>query len=414
MRPAICRGEYVSQPTSILLVGVGPALSRLQRALSAHFLTVESARNIAETRELTLRCRFHLLVLVDPRGPWQELRESLEGCDGLPAAILLIADKSRAETAVEALRDGVSDVLLRPFPTEEIVTAVNAICRKRASGDRTRLGRGGLPLIGNSGPMHDIRVSIDAIAPTAATVLIKGEAGTGRTLLARLLHAQSGRRGPFIPVNCRTQADGLPDTAKQAAATIYLANVDALPMDLQEKLLRNMDEAARADNRIVASTEANLAELVARQRCRDDLFQRLNVIRIALPPLRKRRADIPLLAAHFIESLSAVMGVPPVRFEPDELEALGDYDWPGNVRELRNVVEQTLLRGRIPADALAGSVGRDPGTPDYPLDWTLEQVKRHHMACVLEACDGNKSAAARRLDISRKTLDRKLGASGPE
>ena len=390
----------MSQPLSILLVGAGPALSRLRRALSTHFLTVESARNLDETRELTRRCRFHLLVLVDPAAPWHELRESLRSCDGLPAAILVIADESGASTAVEALRDGVSDVLLRPFPTEDLVAAVNAICRESGSGDRTRSGRGGMLLIGNSGPMQDLRVLVERIAPTAATVLIEGEAGTGRTLLARLLHEQSGRPGPFIHVDCTAIAGTAPDIAKQAGATLFLDNVEALPMDLQGKMLRNMGEGASADNRIVASTKANLAELVVRQRFRDDLYHRVNVLRIALPPLRERREDIPALAAHFVDGLSTSMELPAVRFERDELEALGSYDWPGNVRELRDVVEQTFGRGR--------------GTPDYPLDWTLEQVKRHHMACVLDACDGNKSAAARRLDISRKTLDRKLGASGPE
>ena len=402
----------MSQPLSILLVGAGPALSRLRRALSTHFLTVESARNLDETRELTLRCRFHLLVLVDPSEPWHELRDTLASCDGLPAAILVIADESRAGTAVEALRDGVSDVLLRPFPTEDLVATVKAICSDTASGDREGLRRGGVPLIGNSGPMQDLRVLVERIAPTAATVLIEGEAGTGRTLLAQLLHEQSGRPGPFIPVDCTAIAGRVPDISKQAGATLFLANVEALPVDLQRKMLRNMGGGASADNRIVAATKANLSELVVRQRFRDDLYHRLNVMRIALPPLRERREDIAVLAAHFIRALSRRMELPPVRFEADELEALGNYDWPGNVRELRDVVEQTLLRGRMPADALSGSVGRGRGTPDYPLDWTLEQVKRHHMACVLDACDGNKSAAARRLDISRKTLDRKLGASG--
>ena len=407
-------GKALSHPTSILLVGAGPAVPRLRRALSTHFLTVQSARSLDETRELTPRCRFHLLVLVDPAQPWPELRRSLEACDGLPAAVLLIADRARAETAVAALRDGLSDALLRPFSTDDLVATVHAVCGERAARERNRLAGGGLPLIGDSAPMREIRALIEQLAPTAATVLVEGEAGTGRTLLARLLHERSGRPGPFIAVDCAKIAGAIPDTAKQAGNTLFFASVDTLPMDLQAKLLRSMEAGAGADNRIIASTTANLAELVARQRFRDDLHQRLNVMRIALPPLRQRRSDIPLLVTHFSDTLSAAMGATPVRLEPDELEALGDYDWPGNVRELRNVVEQTLLRGRMPADALAGSVGPRSVTPDYPLDWTLEQVKRHHMACVLEACDGNKSAAARRLGISRKTLDRKLGTSAHE
>ena len=412
--PDVATGEFVSHSTSILLLGDGPEVSRLRQRLARHFLAVERARTLDEARELTQRCRFHLLVLVDPPGRWQSLQQALEEGADLPSATLLVADKTRAETAVAALRGGVSDVLLRPFSTEELVATVNGICRNGASGDRGRLGRGTWALIGNSAPMRDIRVLIERIAPTAATVLIEGEAGTGRKMIARLLHEQSGRQGPFIPADCKTIAGDIPDTTKQAAATLYLENVDALPIDLQGKLLRNMEEGARADARIVASTQATLKDLVARGRFRSDLCHRLGAVRIALPPLRERRADIPLLAVQFVDSLSAEMELPPVHFEADELEALRNYDWPGNVRELRNVVEQTLLRGRMPADALAGAIGRGPVTPDYPLDWTLEQVKRHHMACVLEACDGNKSAAARRLDISRKTLDRKLGAFGRE
>ena len=404
----------MSHSTSILLLGDGPEVSRLRQRLARHFLAVERARTFDEARELTQRCRFHLLVLVDPPGPWQSLQQALEEGADLPSATLLIADKSRAETAVLALRGGVSDALLRPFSTEELVASVNDICRKGAAGDRGRPGGGRSALIGNSAPMRDIRMLIERIAPTLATVLIEGEAGTGRSLLARLLHEQSGRRGSFIPVDCTAHAGGIPETPVQADATVFLDNVQELPMDLQGQLLRSMEEGARADNRIVASTQASLEDLVARRRFRSDLCHRINAVRIALPPLRERRADIPLLAAHFVDSLSGEMELPPVRFEADELEALRNYDWPGNVRELRDVVEQTLLRGRMPADALAGAIGHGPVTADYPLDWTLEQVKRHHMACVLDACDGNKSAAARRLDISRKTLDRKLGAFGRE
>ena len=172
--------------------------------------------------------------------------------------------------------------------------------------------------------------------------------------------------------------------------------------------------APAAARRIMASTQATLGELVARGRFRADLYHRLNVLRIGLPPLRERREDIPLLAAHFAQKLAAEAGLPQVEFRPAEIEAMLAYDWPGNVAELRSAVEQTLLRGQLPADALVGAVERDTGTADYPLDWTLEQVKRHHMICVLDACDGNKSAAARRLDISRKTLDRKLGPANHE
>jgi DNA-binding NtrC family response regulator len=199
-----------------------------------------------------------------------------------------------------------------------------------------------------------------------------------------------------------------------APGTLCLHEIHALPLPLQAEMLRNMEAGAAGSHRIVASTRPNLAELVSRQRFREDLLHRLNAMRIGLPPLRERREDIPRLVAHFVDRLSVEAGLSRVEFQPAEIEAIERYDWPGNVRELRDTVEQTLLRGRLPADALTGKVGGRAVTPDYPLDWTLEQVKRHHMACVLDACDGNKSAAARRLDISRKTLDRKLGAFGRE
>ncbi len=413
----------MQQPASILVLGDGIEASRLRQRLSRHFLAVENARSFDESRELSRRCRFHVLVVVDPPTAWHELQQALEACEELPSATLLVTEKSRAETAVEALRGGVSDVLLRPFTTDELVAAVTAVCGGASLGLRVPLTRPGPTLVGETGPMRDIRALVDRIGATAATVLIEGEAGTGRKLLARLLHNRGGLPGPFIAVDCRkTDRVALTRTLgrEAGAGTLFLDEIGALPLDLQAELLRSMaggsaetDGGPRTAGRIAASTQMNLAELVARQRFREDLWHRLRVMRIGLPPLRERRADIPLLAAYFADRLSAEMGRPPVELEAAELEALVEYDWAGNVTELRRVIEQTLLRGQLPADALVGSVARNTGTPDYPLDWTLEQVKRHHMACVLDDCDGNKSAAARRLDISRKTLDRKLGASGP-
>jgi DNA-binding NtrC family response regulator len=404
-------------------------MSRLRQRLARRFLAVESARSIDEARELALRCRFHLLMLVDPAEPWPVLRQAFDDCEGLPSEILLVADKSRADAAVEALRGGVSDVLLRPFSTEELVAAVAAVCGDGGSRSQTQPGDPRLALVGDSGPLREIRALADHIAPCSSTVLIEGETGTGRTQLARLLHEQSGRRGPFVPIECRSiDADrlereffGRPGDAPAGGSTLYLAEIHEMPLHLQAAMLRSMEKTAPAAERgapvavrIVASTHADLAGLVARHRFREDLYHRLNAIRIGMPPLRERRADIPLLVAHFVESLSAGMGLPSLELQSSELDALARYDWPGNVTELRRAVEQTLLRGQLPADAFTGAVEERATTPDYPLDWTLEQVKHHHMACVLEACDGNKSAAARRLDISRKTLDRKLGGFGRE
>lgn len=430
-------------PSAILLLGSGPESSRLQRVLSRHFLTVESARTLGETPELTRRCRFHRLVLVDPVGPWDKLRRTLDACAGLPPDIFMIIDRSRADSAVDALRDGIADVLMRPFSSDELVTALTAARSRRSARPGGPAPGAPHELIGNSRAMRSVVALIERLAPTPATVLVEGETGTGRDLVARLLHDLGGRQGPFIHVDCASVAPDELETELfgQASATVstgtparegallsagggtlYLDEVHELPMRTQARLRRALEEKAvrpagsqrdvPVDCRVVASAGPDLAGHVAQRRFRADLFRRLSVVSIGLPPLRKRKADIPLLAAHFADRLSAEMGLAPLEFEPAQMEQLRRHDWPGNVRELHDLVEQALLLDRPPAEALIKPPERGSGAPDYPLDWTLEQVKQHHMARVLAASDGNKSAAARRLGVSRKTLDRKLGTRG--
>ncbi|WP_405229783.1 sigma-54-dependent transcriptional regulator [Lentisalinibacter sediminis] len=433
----------MSRPTSILLLGGARAeASRLRRALDRHFLLVEEAPDLDEARKLMRRCRFHRLVVVDPKESWSTLRRALDQCDGVPAEIFVIAGEDRAAMAIDALRGGASDVLLRPFPTDELVKVLAKPARRQASRNQRR-GTGTAPrrLVGDSPSMQAVRSLIARVAPTRATVLIEGEAGAGKELVARLLHEGSGRRGPFVPVNCGAIASDLLESelfghepgaftsadrkreglfVAAGRGTLFLDEIDELPLDTEVKLLRALEEQTirpvgsdreiPVDCRIVASTRSNLADLVATGRFREDLYYHLNVIRIEVPPLRERRQDIALLAAYFADRLAADMGLLVGAIEPAHLAAFEAHDWPGNVRELRNVVERTLHLGGLPPDSLEPGA-RPAEPPDYPLDWTLEQVKHHHMTRVLEASGGNKSAAARRLDISRKTLERKLGTS---
>jgi len=439
-------GRFVPQSISILLLGgAGSEAARLRRTLARHFLLVEHARDLDAAHELTERCRFHCLVLVDPQEPWDTLRGAIGESKGLPSQVLMVADRNRAETAVDALRSGISDVLLRPFSTEQLVAAMTKLGDDPVSRPRRRIAETRRKLVGDTPSIQAVRALIKRIAPTPANVLIEGETGTGKELVARLLHEHSGRKGPFIPVNCSAIAPDLLESelfghtrgaftsanrmreglfVAAGGGTLFLDEINEMRLDMEVKLLRTLEEntirpvgsdrEVPVDCRIVASTQADLGELVEQQRFREDLYYRLNVIRIAVPPLRDRREDVSLLAAHFVDNLSAEMGIAPVDLELLQLEALRTHDWPGNVRELRNVVEQTLLLGRLPSESLLKPSRHRAGTPDYPLDWTLEQVKHHHMARVLESSDGNKSAAARRLDISRKTLERKLGANGRE
>jgi DNA-binding NtrC family response regulator len=167
------------------------------------------------------------------------------------------------------------------------------------------------------------------------------------------------------------------------------------------------------DVRIVASTQQDLRALVRERRFREDLYFRLNVAQVELPSLRERPEDIPLLARHFMELLSADLGMAPLPLDAAAVARLQEHDWPGNVRELKNFVERSLMLGSLALDKLEpGPAKTAEESASYPLDWTLEEVKQHHMARVLRAFGGNKSAAARRLGISRKTLERRIPLDG--
>jgi two-component system NtrC family response regulator len=351
----------------LLLGGAGSEAARLRRTLARHFLLVEHASDLDAARKLTQRCKFHSLVLVDPQEPWDTLSSSIGKNAALPSQVVMVADRDRADTAVDALRGGVSDVLLRPFSTEQLVAAMSKLeDEPRPRGPTTQAQR---KLVGDTPAILDVRALIKRIAPTPATVLIQGETGTGKELVARLLHEHSGLKGPFIPVNCSAIAPDLLESelfghtrgaftsanhvreglfVAARGGTLFLDEINEMRLDMEVKLLRTLEESTirpvgsdreiPVDCRIVASTQADLAELVAEQRFRDDLYYRLNVIRIGVPPLRERTEDIPLLTAHFMDNLAAEMGRPPIELEPAHLEELKAHDWPGNVRELRNVV----------------------------------------------------------------------------
>ncbi len=294
-------------------------------------------------------------------------------------------------------------------------------------------------LVGESAALRELRRVLRRVAPMPSTVLLEGETGTGKELAARALHRWSGRTGRFVPVNCGAFTPELLEAAlfghvkgaftgaQQAreglclhasGGTLFLDEIGEMPLSLQAHLLRMLeqrrvrpvgaDREVAVDLRVVAATHRNLAEEVAAGRFREDLYYRLNVLRLRLPPLRERREDIPVLVRHFVQCLARDLGreAPPLRAA--DLQPLMDHPWPGNVRELRNVVERCLLLGTRPArclDALAPPAGHpDPAGADL----RLASVERRHILHVLALEGGNKSAAARRLGIARKTLERKL------
>jgi DNA-binding NtrC family response regulator len=296
-------------------------------------------------------------------------------------------------------------------------------------------------ILGQSAAIQRVCDTVQRIAPTNATILLEGETGTGKELVAQAIHTRSSRPGPFVPLNCGSISSELLEselfghtkgafTSAHAAreglfsfasgGTIFLDEISELPLSMQAKLLRVLeDRRIRAvgsdrefaiDARVIAATNRSLRTRVREGRFREDLFFRLDVLTITIPPLRERVEDIAELARHFCQTLARDLGVPPLPMGHDDLRAMQAYSWPGNVRELRNIIERSLLMGSLPAESLNEDTRTTTHEAGLPLDWTLAEVEKHHFLRVLEAANGNKSAAARRLGVSRKTLERKLKA----
>lgn len=433
---------------SVLIVGGDAAFrSRVRAGIGKHVALVDSADGAAKAGQLMSRCHFEFLV-VDTELPDAPALDWIAGLqkDGIAPHIVMSARRPDAPLLMEAMRRGVRDVLERPFEIEQLLASLQrAASGPRALAARTRLPEPGgavmrhRELIGESASMRGVRALIRRIAPLPGTVLIEGETGTGKELVARWLHALSARRGAFVAVNCGAIAPDLLESelfghtkgaftsAHQVreglfvaarGGTLYLDEISEMPVSLEVKLLRVLEEATirpvgadhevPVDVRIVASTQTDLLSLVRERRFREDLYFRLNVAQVSLPPLRERREDVPTLARHFMDRLSADLGIAPLVLDTAAFARLQDHDWPGNVRELKNFIERSLMLGGLALDQLVREADEiEEEVAAYPLDWTLEEVKEHHMARVLRAVGGNKSAAARRLGISRKTLERR-------
>lgn len=378
-------------------------------------------------------------------------------------AILMTA-YADLETAIQALRAGASDFLLKPFRSNQVINAV-ARCLERRRLQRENFvlrhelssakNQGLLRdnLLGHSPMIDEVRRSIARVAPHPTTVLLTGPSGSGKEVAARSLHALSDRAGkPFVAVNCAAiPADvieselfghlkGAFTGAESARAglllhaqggTLFLDEIGELPLPLQSKLLRAIEDRRvrpigsereiPVDVRFVFATNDDLQAAVREGRFRADLYFRINVMQIELPPLCERGDDVLVLADLFMRKLSAELGVPALTIDGAIREALAAYDWPGNVRELRNLIERALILGRFPPDFIRSGTKASPasvqarrGTPSERAPVAggsrLEDVERQHILAVLAEVGGNREAAARRLGISRKTIDRKCAA----
>jgi DNA-binding NtrC family response regulator len=397
------------------------------------------------------------LVVTDIRMPeieGLELLDRLKSVD--PEALVVIMTAfSSVESAVAALRKGAYDYIVKPFLNDDVLQSVRNALRQRELFLENRALRRELDrahsfdqIIGASGRLQELLTLVGKVAGTNASILIAGESGTGKELVARAVHFHSARaKGPFLAINCGALNENLLEselfgyekgafTGASAArkglleaadgGTIFLDEVGEMPMALQVKLLRALQErevipvGGRApvafDARVVAATNRDLEAEVRAGRFREDLFYRLSVIPVAVPPLRERSGDIPLLARHFAARFGREMGTPDVDFSPDALAALAGYRWPGNIRELMNAIERAVALGggRVALEHLpekiraARSVTNDPEGAIL----TIDEVERRQIFAALERTDGNKSRAAELLGIDLSTLYRKLRRYG--
>jgi DNA-binding NtrC family response regulator len=366
---------------------------------------------------------------------------------GFGGEVILITAFADLDTAIEALRAGASDFILKPFRVPQILNAVKkCVERSRLRRENYVLRRGlnqghdpHCALVGSSAQMVRLRQSIARVAPVDSTVLLQGESGTGKELVARELHARSPRAGgPFVPVNCAALLPELMEMelfgqARGAAlagaaparnglfyyaqgGTLFLDEVAELPLPVQGTLLRAIEElnirpvggAQRVpvNVRLMAATNRSLEQEVAQGRFRADLYYRLQVVDLSLPPLREHKEDLPELFEHFVGQLAPVLGLPAIGLSGAERDYLAQYHWPGNCRELRNLVERSLILGSLNVSALYPSPPK--GHRPMPATTDLQTLEKQHILAVLESVGGDKTQAAHLLGVSRRTLERRV------
>ncbi len=433
----------------ILIVDDAPdTLEVLQRNLSSRAYQVFTAPGVAEAIQVLEQNPVDLVItdLKMPRASGLDLvrhvRENLKDTE-----VMLITGYASIEGAVQAVKSGAEEYLSKPFTDDELLSAVQRVLNKlhlRRAGQKAlpALPTGRHGFLGESEAMAKVWQAVAKAASTVATVLISGESGTGKELVARAIHYSSPRSAaPFVAVNCGGIPEGLLESelfghvkgsftgATESRAgffqtadggTIFLDEISDTSLAMQAKLLRVLQEKEvcmvgarrpqKVDVRVLAATNKDLFALVKKGTFREDLYFRLNVINISLPPLRERGDDILLLARHFAARFAKEAGKPALQFSENALGVLKRYDWPGNVRELENVIQRLVVM-------TDGEVIEIPDLPPLMrfsaprvngLNRTLEEVEADYIRNVLAGVGGNKTRAAEILGIDRKTLREKL------
>ena len=400
------------------------------------------------------------VCLLDVRLPGMEGIEVLERLKRIDAGleVVLVTAVRTVRTAVEAMKLGAYDYLTKPFGTEDLRGVVSRAFERRALQREVRYLRDELArhegfdrLVGRSATMRRVYERVRQVADTNATVLITGESGTGKELIARAIHRQGVRRDrPFVAVNCAALPAELVEselfghergafTGAHArklgkfevahTGTLFLDEVGTLRLDLQPKLLRALQEreiervggsrAIRVDVRIIAASNADLRQAVSAGRFREDLFYRLHVVPIVVPPLRDRREDVAPLARHFLAKYARQFGKAVTDVSPGALAALERYQWPGNVRELENIMARSVALTSEPVvqlDQIPLDVALTPADPmgedQFNLREARQEVERLLILRALDRAHGNQTLAARLLGMHRNTLLVKLAQLG--
>lgn len=445
-------------------------------ALQKTLLIVDDEKNTRDGLRVALEDHFEVYVAGDIAGAMAALEADpadvlitdlrLGGEDGMdliekaiklpkPPICIMMTAYGSVDTAVEAMKRGAYDFVTKPVNIDRLEMLIQRALRERETRReintlREQVGRrSGLEsMIGHSGVMVEVFETIKQVAPSRATVLIQGETGTGKELAARAIHTLSPRAGKkFVAVHCKAFSTQLLESElfghergaftgaferrtgrfEQAnGGTLFLDEIGEIDENTQVKLLRAIGERTfervggnqtlQADVRLVAATNKDLAGLVAEGKFRDDLYFRLNVVQVTMPPLRTRKEDIPLLVRAFLKESAEENGKPPREFSAEAMACILDYNWPGNVRELRAAVEHAVVMCSSPQIgardlpvAIRGAVPQNMGNPLQENDGlNLHQTEQALIFRALEESSGNRTAAARRLGISRRTLHRRL------
>jgi two-component system response regulator HydG len=446
----------MSEPRRLLVADDDPGLREsLNRTLTRAGYSVLLASDGRAALEL-LQGGGIDLVLTDLKMPGLTGIELLRAVKSIvpDVDVILITAFGTVEEAVSAMKEGAYDFITKPFRGEQLLKLIGKALERRELIEQNRAlqrqldalrGRG--QVVGGSPAFRRMMMLVEQVANSSATVLIQGESGTGKESAASAIHERSGRRGgPFVAVNCAA----LPETLLESelfgyergaftgaagrkegrfelahGGTLFLDEVADLSPVTQPKILRVLQEGEferlggtrtlRVDVRIVAATNQDLAQMVREKRFREDLFYRLHVITITVPPLRERREDIPLLAQHFLRVYAAKNNRPLEGFTDEAMRRLEAYAWPGNVRELENVVERgvVLARGaqielRDLTEEVAGATPLPEGGVLVRIGTPLAEVQQRLLEATLRVTNGNKTQAAKLLGIDPKTVYRKL------